>query len=41
MLFLCQAAGEVLTYVLYVPRLVLAFRDLFALLRVWSTFYKR
>ena len=30
-----------LTYFVYVPRLVLAFLDLCALLRVWSTFGKR
>ena len=40
-LFLCQAVGEVLTYFVYAPRLVLVFLDLCALFRVWSTFDKR
>ena len=39
--FLCQAMRVLLTYFVYVPRLVLAFLDLCALLRVWSTFGKR
>ena len=41
MLFHRQTAGEVLTYFVYVPRLVLVFLDLCALFRVWSTFDKR
>ena len=39
--FLCQAVRVLLTYFVYVPRLVLVFLDLCALIRVWSMFDKR
>ena len=39
--FLCQAMRVLLTYFVYVPRLVLVFLDLCALIRVWSMFDKR
>ena len=39
--FLCQAVRVLLTYFVYVLRLVLVFLDLCALIRVWSMFDKR